>query len=456
MSRDWGANGGTSRAPTKPPRNGILERMKKILLLLATLPLARAFAQTGASETIAYRTLLNEGGSLGIVKHFTPADYSGAYDASKPFPAYDGSSGEMYQVDVVDVVGADLRGYDLRDRYNDLIHSSFDTKTKWPDALPKGFDPQAIMETGKDPGLNVRELHRKGITGKNVGIAVLDSWLYPDHDEYRERLKGYEEIHAFEEPTPHGTAVASLAVGKTVGVAPGADLYYVAVTSGLFGKGTFEYDYAYLASAVDRIRAINKSLPASGKIRVLTITIRIKPERKNYDAVARAIRDAESEGIFVVYVGCRDYRGLYRDPSANPNDIDSYRPGLYWSAKFYADGQSTLGQGDNAQPPLLVPSDSRCAASPSGASEYAFDSEGGLSWAVPYLAGAYALACQACPGVTPEAFWKAALETGKTVTVTKDGKKYSLGKIIDPEGIIDALADKSCDNRNEGEPSWTN
>lgn len=48
----------------------------------------------------------------------------------------------------------------------------FDTFTTWPDKLPKDFDPKAIMETGKDPGLGIRSLHKKGIAGKGVNIAI--------------------------------------------------------------------------------------------------------------------------------------------------------------------------------------------------------------------------------------------------------------------------------------------
>jgi hypothetical protein len=412
-------------------------KMKKILLIICLLPLVNTTAQSNSSAVVDYRTILNKDDRIGIVKHFSPADYSGEYDSNKPFPVYDESLNEMYQVDVI---SADLRKYDLSNRYNDLIHSSFNTKTKWPEALPDNFNPDLIMNKGKDPGLNIRELQRKGITGKNIGIAILDSWLFVDHDEYIKQLKSYEEIHALEEPGTHGTSVSSLAVGKNVGAAPDADLYYIAVTSGYFKNKSFDYDYLFLAQAVKRICEINKHIPKGKKIRVLTITLRIKKERPNYDLMMEAVQEAEEENIFVVYVGCKDYRGLYRNPLSDPNDFDSYRPGLYWANKFYKNGQTA----DELQP-LLIPSDSRCTASPTGVSDYTFDEEGGLSWTVPYIAGVYALACQVYPGVTPEIFWDTALETGKTITINKDGKDFTFGKIINPEGIIDVL--KLCTER---------
>lgn len=76
--------------------------------------------------------------------------------------------------------------------------------------------------------------------------------------------------------------------------------------------------------------------------------------------------------------------------------------------------------------------DYRCIASPTGSSDYAVYPQGGLSWVMPYLAGTYALACQVKPDITPDEFWKVALET----SVTNDA---SLPGIINPCGIIDIL-----------------
>jgi hypothetical protein len=36
--------------------------------------------------------------------------------------------------------------------------------TKWPYALPDGFNPKEIFKYGKNPGLNIRSLHKEGIT----------------------------------------------------------------------------------------------------------------------------------------------------------------------------------------------------------------------------------------------------------------------------------------------------
>jgi len=103
--------------------------------------------------------------------------------------------------------------------------------------MPADFDPSRPLELGKDPGLGVRRLHERGFDGRGIGIGIIDQPLLVDPVEYRDRLRLYEEIHspAGAPAQMHGPAVASIAVGRTVGVAPGADLYYIAEQHGVFG-----------------------------------------------------------------------------------------------------------------------------------------------------------------------------------------------------------------------------
>jgi hypothetical protein len=57
----------------------------------------------------------------------------------------------------------------------------------------------------------------------------------------------------------------------------------------------------------------------------------------------KAVQEVEKDNIFVVYIGCKDYRGLYRDPLSDPDDFNSYRQGLYWKNKFYKGEQVADG-----------------------------------------------------------------------------------------------------------------
>ena len=88
-------------------------------------------------------------------------------------------------------------------------------------------------EAAKNPGLGIRKLHEQGITGKGVNMAIIDQPLGM-HKEYMDNIKDkVHDINAKEmgwNASMHGAAVASIAAGKTVGVAPEAQLdYYSAV-----------------------------------------------------------------------------------------------------------------------------------------------------------------------------------------------------------------------------------
>ena len=98
-------------------------------------------------------------------------------------PKYDPDSQNPFQVDLR---MADLSGLDLKGAAEGLAFATFGTTTVWPakDKMPEGFDPKAIMEMGKNPGLGVRGLHARGITGKGVRIAIIDQPLPVDHEEF--------------------------------------------------------------------------------------------------------------------------------------------------------------------------------------------------------------------------------------------------------------------------------
>ena len=119
---------------------------------------------------------------------------------------------------------------------------------------------------------------------------------------------------------------------------------------------------------------------------------------------------------------------------ANPDVFESYEPGLSWAKRFY-DG--ARWRDSNC---LFFPMDSRTTASPCGSDEYVFYRIGGFSWAIPYIAGGYALAVQVEPEITPERFWDLAIKTGRTIELERKGERRSLGPIIDPVRLISRVS----------------
>lgn len=358
--------------------------------------------------------------------------------------------------ETISLIARDLSSFDLSDKLDDLLFAEFDTRTTWPDAslLPKGFDPAVVLEMGRNPGLRVRELHQQSITGRGVSIAIIDLPLSVEHPEYAERLKLYEEVgippHAAAHM--HGPAVASIAVGNTLGVAPGADLYFIAAWEGdpHDRKRLLEIDVTCFAKAVRRILQINRDLPHAGKIRVISMSFSWRRSQKGFHEMQAAVNEAREAGMFILSTDNFrtmygfSFQGLDRSVNADPDDFNTYRPGIFWASRFYRPGlldllQGSPGRGGNV---LLLPMDSRTTAGPWERDNYVFYRQGGLSWTVPYLAGVYALAAQVEPSITPQRFWSLALKTGRRIQIPHGETTVSMGPIIDPVAIMNALRDR--------------
>lgn len=359
------------------------------------------------------------------------------------------------QVSPMDLRQCDVSTLDLHDRLEDLLFVTFDETTRWPEAtrMPAEFDPRKIIELGKNPGLGLRKLHAQGVTGKGVGIAIIDQTLLTEHVEYKDRLRLYEEsppdkatrgtITSLlggtleQEASMHGTAVASIIAGKTIGVAPKAELYYIA--SSLRAPGG--RDFTRMAKSVFRVLEINKQLPADRRIRVIAISDAWKPGEASYEAMNEAARAAMDAGLLLACENMGSIHGLTflgigRAPLADPDRFESYQPELFRSAKFVPQHAQLIPI--NA---WMVPADSRTTASPHGATQYVFYR--GCGWcSSAYIAGLYALAAQVDPSITPERFRDIAMKTGETIQIEVGGKRYSFGSIANPQALINELRRK--------------
>lgn len=393
-------------------------------------------------EKYKYTEIVTKPIKLEITNKPSPMIFLGDRGKLDRIPEYNEKNPDIFQTD--------FRGYDLRDlkigedKLDVIKKANFNTGTKWPVALPDGFNPGEIIEIGKNPGLKVRELHKQGITGKGVGVAILDQQLLVDHIEYKDRLKFYEEINLSSDDNRaqmHGAAVASIAVGKTVGVAPEADLYYIAKENGEYIGEEFIMDFTWVAMSIDRILEVNKTLPDDKKIKVISISVGWNNDNKGYKETMEAVKRAKEEGVFVISTVLNlthgwGLLGVGREWGSDPDDYNSYIPGSWWERGFYSSGMYSNRI-------LLVPADGRTTASPAGNEAYVHYPAGAMSWAVPYMAGLYALACQVKPDITPDEFLKATLETGDIVELERNGRTYKLEKIVNPVKLIERLKESN-------------
>lgn len=262
-----------------------------------------------------------------------------------------------------------------------LAMQAFDEQTKWPgsDSLPEGFVPEVWLETGKNPGLGVRRLTEKGITGKGVSVAVIDKPLRFSHSEFETRMTYHEVFGNDQEGLGyhfHGLACASILAGSSTGVAPEAHVYYFAVPDN--GKNFMNYSLA-----VDQLVAVNRTLEKTDKIRIVSIS---DGEPGQYlGQWENAMRKLEAEGIEVVY--------------SDPHILSSVTWG---GCPPYLDRENPSNYGVNPdmgpmENVIIIPGDYRTTASNTGDTQYVYWGEGGMSWAIPYMAGLSALAWQVNP-----------------------------------------------------------
>lgn len=273
--------------------------IKIFIIILCTIQ----FVGCDKIETIVHEDgfesirLKNE---IGIARKPSSVNYEDYFKILNELPIID--DGEVVECDLR---CSDLTNLDLSDELEYLKISDFDDYTVWPsaDKLPKMYDVEKIKEYGKDPGLNIRQIHEDGITGKDIGIAIIDQNTLIDHSEYKDNLKHYEEIHMFsnKDAYMHGPMVDSIAVGRTVGVAPGADLYY-------FSTGTIEIlnnelktDLKWFSVAVDRVIEINKMLSPDNKIRVISFSHGITERMKNYKMAFSAIESKKRKYCYYLH-----------------------------------------------------------------------------------------------------------------------------------------------------------
>jgi serine protease AprX len=307
-----------------------------------------------------------------------------------------------------------LANMDLRNYLQLLESMPFDSRTKWPDSdkLPDGFNPAQLLEDGKNPGLGIRALHKQGVNGRGVGIAIIDQPLLKEHIEYADRIVQYEGIDVEGVPVQmHGPPVCSIAVGKTCGVAPGASLYYFAVPM-------WKPDNKPYCDVIDKLIKLNEDPNTTELVRVVSISTGMFPQQANFDRWQDALKKAEQNGILVVTCAqdSFQYGMLARLDGKDPNNPASYQSGIY-------------GVRPGA---VLVPASNRTTACHTGRDVYTFWREGGMSWATPYLAGLAVLAYQVNPEIEPKTI---------VTLLQKTAVQTSVGAVVQPVDFIKAVRD---------------
>lgn len=385
-----------------------------------------------------------------------------------------------------DLAGRDVTTADLS-QFSGTGTLTFSSSTKWPtsDKMPAGFSPSALLEEGKYLGLGLNGLHKQGITGKGVSVAVIDRPILKEHEEYASNLQYIEVVPGDANNATvnfHGAAITGILAGKN-GVAPGAKVYYFAVPYA-------DTMYSTSTQAMNQLLEMNKTLPEGQKIRVVAVAQSVNPldVSANTDGAqdwSNAIKKAQDSGVMVIYAGMSelDFTGAGVVPGKDRDNPQNYQQWTWTAAKAWviqklkdananswATARAELIRLLTEQPDLdslqaeaintyiylvesykqtsnydewisaaakdpakavSVPVDCITIANTDGTNTYTYYGSGGLSWGSPYIAGLMALGLQVKPNATAAELYR---DIADTATAMASG-----GKLVNPVGFIQAL-----------------
>jgi len=313
-------------------------------------------------------------------------------------------------------------------------------------SIPEGEQEQDVrpaLDTAAGT-LDLQQLWDRGLSGKDVAVAVIDTGVAP-HSDLGSRIIGFKDfVNGRTEPYDdqgHGTHVAGTVAGdgkasegRYKGAAPQASVVGIKVLDGR-GSGSFSDVIAGIQWAVDNkdkygIKVINMSLGGRA--------------RQSYkdDPVAQAIEAAAAAGIVPCVAAGNSGPGA--------KTINTPAHALNALTVAASDDRGTVGRDDDriasfsSRGPSPVDLLDKPDVSAPGVDITAADWRGGYrtlsgtSMATPMVAGVAALLLEARPDLTPAQVKGILMQTADPIAAT-NATAQGAG-VIDPLEALDAPA----------------
>lgn len=285
---------------------------------------------------------------------------------------------------------------------------NFDSNTKFSKAQQVKFKPQELLERGKNFGLGLEKLHKAGIDGTGINVAIID-WAFDiDNDEFldkegKSRVVIYDDEKANEKFQNrdgfHGKSVTSLFAGSNTGVAPKAKINYFAINDCPLKNDRQDI--------LEKILDINNS--GGEKIEIVSMSSSFQNDEENEKYTNRlkekgcAFLSSTNFWKHFVYGDRNTYEDL-----DDPNNINIM--------------EMLKGHSEK----ICIPCGGR--SYPQIRKGYMYCGGGSASWAIPQVAGLYVISKQMDKNITYDEFSDVCV---KTCHINKEGIK-----VINPEGIV--------------------
>lgn len=274
---------------------------------------------------------------------------------------------------------------------------------------------------------------RRFATGEGVRVAVIDTGVAP-HPDIAHLRPGRDFVadNALQDCDNHGTAVAGIIAGRTLGIAPEAEIVSVRQTSA-HTRG-HDTDAGNLQTLTD---AIHNALDEGASVLNISVVSCLEPDfasRIDTSGITAALERAEAQGAVVVAAAGN------AGPDCEPGfDVFPARFPTVLAVAARADDHTIAEYSLPAElsAPGLVPA----ALAPGGWAEGTVANDGvrpyaGTSFAAPVVSGTAALLQSRYPGISPahvRALITASAQPG--------------GGAVDPLGALTQLAPQEVAER---------
>ena len=296
--------------------------------------------------------------------------------------------------------------FDKNISHNVIRRVSFSTETILPTNSPIKVDNK-IFEIDEA----IKKLHNNGITGEGVNVAVIDYGFRVIHNELKDSIVSYTSFGEVESHF-HGTVVSSKIVGKNLGVAPSAKLYFYEARSA-----------NQVEETIKSLEDIYEKNQNGANIRVVNISSSMHRESNKFDEIVSKLQtqgcyviDSEFFGDKFTCINKDIITGDYYYSAWQEENIDYYKSKI-----------AIVSGGDFI--PLNYTEDG-----------YLYCGESSYSWCIPVFSGLFILGLQVNPNLTLEEFVNIALENK---TIKENGIT-----IFDIEKTFKYILENNTKNRN--------